>query len=268
MKAKLPKRSAVIVVAALALVIGAIAAPSALAGGAPTPPVRPGVAMSEPIAAPLAPTFPTAPFKASYTHTPPQSSGNDLSPGSGQVMTSTNIHYIFWLPTGQHFEANAAGDTNYENLLIQWANDLGSTQSHNLVTQYGGTNGTTGNTVTFGGSTTDTTAYPHAGTTADPLQDADIQAAVHRAVVANGWTENVNNIYAVFTANNIQECASSGAHTTASAPTTTTSPTAATMRSTRSWHSTTSPTRPGRPASPGRPAATPTRTAGTIRTAT
>ena len=50
------------------------------------------------------------------------------------------------------------------------------------------------------------TAYPHAGTTADPLTDANIQAEVHNAVTTNGWTEDVNHIVAVFTANGIQEC--------------------------------------------------------------
>jgi len=42
------------------------------------------------------------------------------------------------------------------------------------------------------------TAYPHAGTTADPLTDANIQAEVHNAVTTNGWTEDVNHIVAVF----------------------------------------------------------------------
>jgi uncharacterized repeat protein (TIGR01451 family) len=160
-------------------------------------------------------TSPSEPSNAgangSYTHRGPASPGVDLPPGNGDVMTSTTIYYVFWLPTGLHYEANTAGDTNYENLLVQWANDLGSSQFHNLVTQYYGNNGSITNNVTYGGSWTDTGAYPHAGTTADPLQDSDIQAEVTAAYAANaGWTEDINHIVAVFTATGIHECASFG----------------------------------------------------------
>jgi uncharacterized repeat protein (TIGR01451 family) len=178
----------------------------------------PGVAMQEPIAgsstSPGARAFatpsPSAPSNASYTHTPAPNSGNDLPPGSGDIMPTTTIYFDFWLPTGQHYESDAAGDTNYENLLIQWANDLGSSQFHNLVTQYFGNNGTISNNVSFGGSWIDTGSYPHAGTTADPLGDSDIQTEVHNAVTTNGWTEDINHIVAVFTATGIHECMGGG----------------------------------------------------------
>jgi uncharacterized repeat protein (TIGR01451 family) len=177
---------------------------------APTITGPPGYAMAEPVAGQPVTTNPlssSAKINASYTHTPAANSSNDLPAGSGPVMTSTTIYYDFWLPTGQHYESTSAGDTNYESLLIRWANDLGGSQYHNLVTQYNGTNGTISNTVTFGGSSVDsTTAYPHAGTTADPLQDSDIQTEVKNAVATNGWTEDVNHIVAVFTATGIQEC--------------------------------------------------------------
>lgn len=174
----------------------------------------PGVAMAMPVDGSTVPS-PSAPVNTgavgAYTHRGPASPGVDLPPGNGDVMTSTTIYYVFWLPTGLHYEANSAGDTNYENLLIQWAQDLGGTQFHNLVTQYSGNNGAITNTVTYGGSWSDTGAYPHAGTTADPLQDSDIQAEVTAAYAANpGWTEDVNHIVAVFTATGIQECASFG----------------------------------------------------------
>jgi uncharacterized repeat protein (TIGR01451 family) len=164
-------------------------------------PGPPGAAMGEPTGGG------TTPIDATYTHTC-SAPCVDLPPGNGDVMTSTTIYYDFWLPTGQHYESNAAGDTNYENLLIQWAQDLGSSQFHNLVTQYYGNNGTISNNVTYGGSWTDTAAYPHAGTTADPLTDTDIQNEVHNAVANNGlgWTEDINHIVVVFVANGIQEC--------------------------------------------------------------
>ncbi len=169
----------------------------------------PGFALTQPVAGSptgLAPRV-AAPSNASYTHTPAPNPGNDLPPGSGPIMPSTTLYYDFWLPTGQHYESNSAGDTNYENLNTRWAQDVGGTQYHNLVTQYNGTNGTISNTFTFGGSWVDTgTAYPHAGTTGDPLHDADIQTEVHNAVTTNGWTEDATHIVAVFTATNIQEC--------------------------------------------------------------
>src|SRR3954447_6375601 len=169
-------------------------------GGADAAPV--GVAY----AAPVNSTTPAA-----YTHRGPASPGVDLPPGNGDVMTSTTIYYVFWLPTGLHYEGTTATDANYENLLIQWAQDLGSTQFHNLVTQYSGDNGAITNSVTYGGSWTDTGAYPHAGTTAAPLQDSNIRDEVTAAYAANpGWTDDINHIVAVFTADGIQECAPFG----------------------------------------------------------
>ena len=174
----------------------------------------PGVAMAEPVAGakvsqPIA-NANAAPINASYSHSPAPNSGNDLPPGNGQVMTSTTIYFDYWLPTGDHFESNAAGDTNYETLLNRFAQDLNGSQYHNLVTQYSGTNGTITNNVTFGGSTVRTNAYPHTGTTGDPLGDADIQAEVTAVAAQQGWTQDVNHIIAVFTANGIHECMAGG----------------------------------------------------------
>src|SRR5262249_149937 len=182
-------------------------------GAAPTAVARPlgrSVAVPPGVALAMPTGGKATPIKATYTHNPPASPGVDLPPGNGDVMPSTTVYYVFCLPTGQHYESNPAGDTNYENLLIRWANDMGSSQFHNLVTQYYGNNGTITNNVTFGGSWVDTAAYPHAGTTGDPLQDSDIQAEVTNAVTTSGWTEDISHIVAVFTANGIQECASFG----------------------------------------------------------
>ena len=210
MRPTLLRAAAAVAVTLFVIASAASAAPSATlvptVVAVPLSPVTgtPGHAMAEPAA--QSGVAALAPINASYSHTPAPNSGNDLPAGSGPVMTSTTLYYVFWLPTGQHYESNAAGDTNYENLLIRWANDVGGSQYLNLITQYTGTNGTAGNSVTFGGSWTDTAAYPHAGTTADPLTDADIQTEVANAVSTNGWTEDVNHMVAVFTANGIQEC--------------------------------------------------------------
>ncbi|GAC1634671.1 MAG: hypothetical protein NVS4B2_21590 [Chloroflexota bacterium] len=176
----------------------------------------PGYAMGGPAAGP---TRSTGPINASYTHTPAPDSSQNLPAGSGNIMPSATVYYVFWLGTaaGATYEGSAAGNTNYESLLARFASDLGATQYHNLVTQYSGSNGTISNNVSLGGSWVDTTnAYPHAGTTADALQDGDIQAEVARAVKANGWTEDLSHIVAVFTATGIQEC--NGSQCTYSTP--------------------------------------------------
>jgi uncharacterized repeat protein (TIGR01451 family) len=155
----------------------------------------------------------TAPINAAYVHTPAPKATPDLPPGSGPTMNSLTIYEVFWLPSG-HFGSSASDDTTFENLLQQFAKDLNATQYYNVVTQYfDPSNGNLAitNSASFGGSWVDTTnAYPHAGTTADPLGDADIQAEVHRAVVANGWTQDINHIVAVFVASGIHECDASG----------------------------------------------------------
>jgi uncharacterized repeat protein (TIGR01451 family) len=208
--------------AALALAISAslsALAASPVSAAAPhpapaTPPVQrvhgpPGFALVRQDAH-AAPT--QTPITGSYTHTPAVNSSQNLPPKSGSIMPTTTIYYDFWLGTGgASFEGTAAGDTSFENLLTRFAQDLGGTAYHNIVTQYYGNNGgsTTyiSNTVTFGGSWVDTTnAYPHAGTQADPLTDGDVTAEAARAVAANGWTEDLSHIVAVFTGNNIEEC--------------------------------------------------------------
>jgi uncharacterized repeat protein (TIGR01451 family) len=183
------------------------------AGTAPPPTIGPaGFAMEEPIAGDT--TSPDV-INTSYTHTPGSDSSKNLTGSSGDIMSSAAVYYVFWLGTGagSTYEGSGAGDTQYENLLTRFATDLGAapSQYHNLVTQYNGNEGTVGNTVSFGGQWIDTTnAYPHAGTTGDPLGDGDIQAEVHRAVAANGWSEDLNHIVAVFTATGIHECMGGG----------------------------------------------------------
>jgi len=149
---------------------------------------------------------------ASYTHTPTPGSQPDLPPG-GPTMNSLTIYEVFWQPTG-HYGSNSGDDTTFQNLLQQFAGDLGGSQFYNIVTQYYDTTNSNTHitsTASFGGAWVDTTnAFPHAGTTSDPLLDGDITAEVHRAVVANGWTEDINHIVAVFTPKGIQECDSAG----------------------------------------------------------
>ncbi len=215
------KWSAAIAVAAFTILSTISLSPVSLAAARATtispPPVvgPPGYALVKPFAGGTASRAASNVVNTSFTHTPAPDSSKNLPKGSGNIMPSASLYYVFWLGTGagSTYEGSAAGDTSYESLLPRFASDLGaaSSQYHNLVTQYFGKNGTISNTFSLGGQWIDTTnAYPHAGTTGDPLGDGDIQAEVARAVAKNGWTEDLNHIVAVFTANGIQECASFG----------------------------------------------------------
>jgi uncharacterized repeat protein (TIGR01451 family) len=213
------KVRAAVAASTFALSVATLTGLTAGVAGADTctpPPIEvgsPGFSMVMPIASCVdpstaaAPAADGAPIVGSYTHTPAPNPGDNITNGSGNIMPNPVIYYDFWLPTGYHYESNSAGDTNYENLLIRFANDVGGSQYLNMLTQYHGGNGSVGGGASFGGSWVDSgTAYPHAGTTGDPLQDSDIQTEVANAVATNGWTEDANHIVAVFTANGIHEC--------------------------------------------------------------
>src|SRR5205814_9799786 len=120
------------------------------------------------------------------------------------VMNTTKVFLVFWSPNGTI-------SPSYKGLLQRFVQDLGGTPFLNIVTQYyDQPNGHIKNVVTYGGSYTDTTAYPHTGAappaTWDPLQDGDIQDEVDRAIAANGWPTGLGNFYAVFTEKGINSC--------------------------------------------------------------
>ena len=153
-----------------------------------------------------------APTTGSNAQTPAPNPGGDLNPpssnGNGPVMHTPTAYLIFWLPAGQHFEpaATSATDSAYENLMVRFFQDVGSTNFYNVVTQYPDASGAPQNIVTLGGSTVDTTAYPKAGDNANPLQDSDIRNEVHSVATAKGWTEDGEHEFLVYTGNNVREC--------------------------------------------------------------
>jgi hypothetical protein len=139
----------------------------------------------------------------------------------GTIMPTSTTYAIFWLPTGTHYEppsgnpaTDAANDTRYENLLIRYFNDVGGSDLYATTTQYTGSNGAITNNSTFGGSFVDTTAYPHAGTTADPITQADLQARVEAVRTAQGWPTGVNAVYFIFTGYQIQSITPDGSRST------------------------------------------------------
>jgi hypothetical protein len=123
----------------------------------------------------------------------------------GDVMHAMTAYLVFWLPRGQTFEP-AGSDTRFETLVAQYFNDIGGSTFYGLLTQYWDYQGSVINTVTLGGTFVDTTAYPHAGTHADPLSTDDIQKEVEQAIRTNGWVVDPEHEVFIFTGYNIQSC--------------------------------------------------------------
>jgi uncharacterized repeat protein (TIGR01451 family) len=127
----------------------------------------------------------------------------------GRVIHHAVAYTIFWLPAGHHFEplATPASDAAYEQRLNRFLQDVGGSRYYALVTQYPDQDGPPSNSVTLGGTDVDTaTAYPHAGTSADPLSDGDVRAEVVRVARRHGWVEDVDHVYFVYTGLDVAEC--------------------------------------------------------------
>jgi hypothetical protein len=147
----------------------------------------------------------------------PRALAANLDNHGGPTMQAARVHFIFWLPPGTTFDPTAADGTgNYQTLEERFVNDLSASAYLNVMTQYPGQCGTNqcvldnrAGVVSLGGSFLDTRAYPHAGTVADPLQDADIQAEVTHAIAARGWTAGPDAIFFVLTGAGIEECSGS-----------------------------------------------------------
>jgi hypothetical protein len=138
----------------------------------------------------------------------------DMTYHGGSVMRDPTVYAIFWNPTTPPTNyPGALFGPNYQNGIEHYLNDVSQTPYFNILTQYGDNTGQpVPPTSHFGGSWTDTTTYPHAGTWADPLGDQDIRDSVSRAVAAhpNWQTDALSTMYMVFTGKNIIECSGSG----------------------------------------------------------
>jgi len=130
---------------------------------------------------------------------------DDVTYHNGSVMLSHAAYTIFWVPTGHSISAG------YQTLINRWFTDIGGSSFFNIVTQYYELNplGANPNASTLGGTWVDTIdPYPHAGTGADPITDADIRAEVQRAITLNGWPNGGLNVaFYVFTARGVESCA-------------------------------------------------------------
>jgi hypothetical protein len=125
----------------------------------------------------------------------------------GRVMRSPVNYAIFWQPTG-----TTAFPSDYAPGIQRFFQDIGGTPFYNMITQYGDSTGApVPNATSFGGAWTDTNAFPHAGTIADPLSDGDIHQAVNDAIGANpAWqSPGLGTEYFVYLPSGVAQCFSS-----------------------------------------------------------
>ena len=138
---------------------------------------------------------------------------NLANPGNNEIMPTSNTYVIFWLPAGFHYSGGttAASDTSYENTILKYFQDVGGSQILNTAAQYCGSNGCPADTSTFVTSTVDTTAYPKAGTAADPLKRDDLSGEIASQIGSNGWPlDSLSVMYFILLPNNVVDCNNAG----------------------------------------------------------
>lgn len=123
----------------------------------------------------------------------------------GAVMRTLTVYLIFWLPKPYTYDQTGS-PSRYESLITRYFNDVGGTPFYDLLTQYWDYQGAIQNRVTVGGTYVDTRNYPHQGTRADPLLDADIQAEVQQVMQAKQWMGNLEHAFFVFTGYGAEVC--------------------------------------------------------------
>ncbi|HEU5380858.1 MAG TPA: hypothetical protein VFV38_36000 [Ktedonobacteraceae bacterium] len=125
----------------------------------------------------------------------PADTSQNLQYGGGPVMAgNVNVYAIFWEPDG-------AVSANYNNLILRYFGDVGSSPLYQLNQEYTDSSGGFSTGVTLAGSWVDNSAYPES-----PLLDSDIQNEVSNAQQANGWQSSIDNIFFVFTEQNQDIC--------------------------------------------------------------
>lgn len=133
----------------------------------------------------------------------------------GTVVHRLTAYLIFWLPDGYAFEpSGSSSNSRFQHLIEQYFQDVGGTPFYNILSQYyDDVGGPVRNVVTLGGSYVDTTSYPAAGTTRDPLLDSDITGEIDHVISLKqgAWHVDPDHIYFIFTGYNVQECAGSSA---------------------------------------------------------
>jgi hypothetical protein len=193
-------RIEILVVLAVATAFAAVAAP-ANAVVANTPAGRVGYLPLKEGAAPNAAAAPkgaTVPFGS-----PP------LLYHGGPVMHSQTAYAIFWVPSGGTYSLPSGYQAAIESYLQHVAADSGKPSNvYSVSAQYEDETGRASYSDSYGGSTTDTTAFPTTGTCAPYsgfhgetysacITDAKLEAEVEADVSAKGWPTGLGAEYYV-----------------------------------------------------------------------
>ena len=155
----------------------------------------------------------------------------------GPVMHSTTVYTIFWLPTGYtSWDGGAPYSSNYQSLVNRYFQDLAAdsgkyTNVNGAAIQYcngpslfaTNCNGQPGanhitTDVTFGGTWTDTQAFPASGCTdalgnpAVCLTDGQLVDEINHAIGTNGlgWTKSATHMFFIYTPRGVTSCFDSG----------------------------------------------------------
>ncbi len=122
----------------------------------------------------------------------------DLVYGGGHVLRNPVSYVIFWGAAWGNGGANAAD----AQVILNYFNDVGTTNFEHLLTQYSDTTGAIANTHTLGGTFFDSSAPPTDTTcNAKPtIQNQSILDEIGHALSVKGWpTDTTNATYYVYT---------------------------------------------------------------------
>jgi hypothetical protein len=186
-----PRKCGVVVLllAAVAAVVGSSQLQAASAAGGPTVPRH------------------TGGFVPPFGKVSPKVQGSgDLINHGGPVMTTNKTYSVFWVPSGQSVDAGYVSTIN--QFFKDVSHDSGmSTNVYASDTQYSSILYSS----TFGGTFTDTAAFP--GNGCSPyggasvcLSDSQLQSELSKVISAQGWTKNSTNMFFIFTPKNVESC--------------------------------------------------------------
>jgi hypothetical protein len=135
----------------------------------------------------------------------------------GDVMNTFTAYVVYWTPPGKRLDPSGS-DARFRSLVGQYLKDIGGAPFYGLLRQYWDMAGPVRNVARLGGTYVDTRPYPHAGTSADPLNDSDIYTEIARVSASQHWPVDPGVGFALITAYGIQTCASYEGHRSCSFP--------------------------------------------------
>jgi hypothetical protein len=112
----------------------------------------------------------------------------DVTYHGGPIQPSTTSYTIFWRPNGTYMSPP------YVQLLDRYLADAGGSGIYGMATVYYGSNGHVKNRSAFGGTWTDTSAYPKR------LDSRALTREIAKAIAANNWPAGLRSQFFLFTA--------------------------------------------------------------------